>query len=42
MTTQATTQTVEVTEEAKRQALIEQLCDTRGSQYQGLKKYRSL
>jgi hypothetical protein len=32
----------QVTAEAQRLALIEQLCATRGTQYQGLKQYRSL
>jgi hypothetical protein len=41
MTTQVQN-TIPVTAEAQRLALIEQLCATRGSQYQGLKQYRSL
>jgi hypothetical protein len=41
MTTQVQN-TTPVTTESQRLALIEQLCATRGSQYQGLKQYRSL
>jgi hypothetical protein len=32
----------EVISEAERNALIDQLCETRGTQYKEMKKYRSL
>lgn len=43
MSTSVANQVVsQVSVEEKRVALIDQLCATRGSQYQGLKEYRSL
>ncbi len=43
MSTSVTSQvSSQVSVEAKRIALIEQLCATLGTQYKGLKEYRSL
>lgn len=43
MSTQFTTQqTTQTATEAKRIALIEELCAARGTQYKGLQGYRSL
>ncbi len=41
-TSVANKETSPISFQAKRVALIEQLCATRGAQYQGLKEYRSL